>query len=451
MKKIIRFAYQLGNKFPGLTKGLQFLLPASIEARITDTILRGEETSGERKLVFRDGHYENRVANSGLKPGCNLIGFVFGEFGIGEHLRYTARSCFARGIPFSLFNYNRTLHRQTDSSLAEYTDSDNPHSTNIFCMNNESVMNLHSTNPKIFKNRYNIGYGFWELSDYPNEWLYAMNFLDEIWVPSRYIQEAISQKSSVPVVHMPMAVDFKLSGKWSRKDFGIPEEAFVFLFSLDFSSGLHRKNPEALVKAFKEAFPEKDQNVVLVIKSKLVSTVEQQVRACRVLEEWVKADSRIRLINETYTKIQMLDLIHCCDVYASLHRAEGFGLGMAEAMKMGKAVIATNYSGNTDFTKPDNACLVDYKLKKVGSEGRHYFQENPDWADADVAQAAYYMRQLVEDNDYRGRIGEKARSFMDENHSFRQVGERYRKRLELIGLLPGTEERGRNCLPLAST
>lgn len=83
----------------------------------------------------------------------------------------------------------------------------------------------------------------------------------------------------------------------------------------------------------------------------------------------------------------------------------------------------------------------------MGPEKLYYFQGNSVWADADVGQAVYYMRQLVEDNDYRGRIGEKARSFMDENHSFRQVGERYRRRLQLIGLLPGTEERGRNCLP----
>ncbi|MCF8128206.1 MAG: glycosyltransferase family 4 protein [Deltaproteobacteria bacterium] len=390
---------------------------------------------GERILVFRDGHYENRVAGKGLKPGCNIIGFVFGEFGIGEHLRYTAKSCLAEGIPFSLFNYDRTLHPQGDDSFGEYIDNGVPHNTNIFCMNNEGVMNLHASNPEIFRGRYNIGYGFWELSDFPEEWLYAMNFLDEIWAPSRYIQDVVSWKASVPVVHMPMAVDFKLSRERSRKDFGIPEGDFVFLFSLDFSSRIHRKNPEGLIKAFKAAFPEKDEHVALVIKSKLVRTVEQQVNDYRILEEWIQGDSRIRLINETYTKDQMLDLINCCDVYASLHRAEGFGLGMAESMKMGKAVIATNYSGNTDFTRADNACLVDYTLQKVGPEALYYFQGNSVWADADVDQAAGYMRRLVEDEDYRIEIGEKAKAFMDENHCFRRIGERYGKRLAFIGLL----------------
>ena len=433
--KAIRFGYQMGNRFPGLVKGLQVLLPVSIGERITLTILRGEGNSGDRKLVFRDGCYENKAAGKGLKAGCNLIGFVFGEFGIGEHLRYAARSCLAEGIPFSLVNYDKTLHPQADASLAEYISSDNPYHTNIFCMNNEGVMNLHASNPEIFKDRYNIGYGFWELSDYPDEWLYAMNFLDEIWAPSRYIQEVISEKASVPVVYMPMAVDFELSGKGSRKDFGISEGAFVFLFSLDFSSRIHRKNPGAVVEAFKRAFPGGERDVVLVIKTKLVDSVVQQVDDYAMLQEWVKGDSRIHLINEVYTKDQMLDLINCCDVYVSLHRAEGFGLGMAEAMKMGKAVIATNYSGNTDFTKSDNACLVDYTLKKVGPEKLYYLQGNSVWADADVGQAVGYMRRLVEDEDYRGEIGERGKAFMEAKHCFGVVGGRYRRRLGLIGLV----------------
>ena len=120
VEKAIRFLYQVGNRFPGLIKGIQGLLPGSVEEKITHTILRGEGVSGEGKLVFRDGCYENRFVGSGLKSGCNLIGFVFGEFGIGEHLRYAARSCLAEGIPFSLVNYDKTLHPQADASLAEY-------------------------------------------------------------------------------------------------------------------------------------------------------------------------------------------------------------------------------------------------------------------------------------------------------------------------------------------
>jgi len=434
IEKIIQLLYRFASLFPGLVRGLQAVLPGSIQSKITDTVLQGGVVSVERKLVFRDGCYENRVAGKGLKAGCNIIGFVFGEFGIGEHLRYAARSCLAAGVPFSLINYGKTLHPQADASLAAYVSDDNPYHTNIFCMNNEGVMNLHASHPEIFKDRYNIGYGFWELSDYPDEWLYAMNFLDEIWAPSRYIQEVISDKASVPVVYMPMAVDFELPGKGSRKDFGVREEAFVFLFSLDFSSRIHRKNPRAVVGAFKRAFPGVERDVALVIKSKLVDSVAQQVNDYAMLQEWVQGDSRIHLINEVYTKDQMLDLIHCCDVYVSLHRAEGFGLGMAEAMKMGKAVIATGYSGNMDFTKPDNACLVDYTLQEV-EPGSYYLSGKSVWADADVGQAVGYMRRLVEDEGYRRGVGERAKVFMEGHHGFKRIGGRYRRRLGLIGLL----------------
>ena len=101
---------------------------------------------------------------------------------------------------------------------------------------------------------------------------------------------------------------------------------------------------------------------------------------------------------------------------------------------MGKSVIATNYSGNTDFTRQDNACLVDYTLQTV-EPGCYYFQGDSVWADAHVEQAAHYMRRLVEDEDYRRGVGEKARVFMDEKHCFGVVGGRYRKRLRLIGLM----------------
>ena len=101
INKTIRYAYQVGNRFPGLIRGIQALLPDSVGERITHTVLRGGESVGERNLVFRDGRYENRVAGKGLKAGCNIIGYVFGEFGIGEHLRYTARSCLSEGIPFN--------------------------------------------------------------------------------------------------------------------------------------------------------------------------------------------------------------------------------------------------------------------------------------------------------------------------------------------------------------
>ena len=174
--------------------------------------------------------------------------------------------------------------------------------------------------------------------------------------------------------------------------------------------------------------------MILVIKSKIVESVAQQVLDYNLLKGLIGDDSRILLINETFTREQMLRLIGCCDVYVSLHRAEGFGLGMAEAMKMGKAVIATRYSGNMDFTGEDNACLVDCELKKV-PPGSYYKQGDSVWAEPDAGQAAGYMRRLVEDEAFRREIGTRGKAFIEEHHCFERVGRRYRERLSFIGLL----------------
>ncbi|MCP4659881.1 MAG: glycosyltransferase family 4 protein [bacterium] len=388
-----------------------------------------------RKLKYHDGRYRNQVAGRRHQRGANLIGFAFGEFGIGEHLRFTARSFAAAGVPFSVCNYGKTLHRQEDSSLGDLIDPTHPCHANVFCLNNDCVLDLYDSRRALFKRRYNIGYGFWELRDYPPSWLYAMNVLDEIWAPSRHIQHNLADRSSVPVVHMPMAVDFTVPRRYARRDFAIPEDCFVFLSAFDFSSRIQRKNPMATVAAFRQAFAPERRDVMLVFKTKTVAAVDEQRRDAEELAAVLGEDPRIRLINETFSREQILDLIGCCDAYVSLHRAEGFGLPLAEAMKMGKPVIATNYSGNTDFMTPDNSCLVDYTLVEAKRGESYNFEKSSVWADADTAQAAHCMARLVADRDWAARLGAAAQHDIDTRHNFQVIGERYRQRLQLIGLL----------------
>ncbi len=389
----------------------------------------------KRKLKYHDGRYRNRVAGKRHRRGANLIGFAFGEFGIGEHLRFTARSFAAAGVPFAVANYGKTLHRQEDSSLGDLIDPTHPYHANVFCLNNDCVLDLYGSRRGLFKHRYNIGYGFWELRDYPPSWLYAMNILDEVWAPSRYIQQNLAERSSVPVVHMPMAVDFTVPRRHTRRDFAIPENCFIFLSAFDFSSRIQRKNPMATVAAFRQAFAPERRDVMLVFKTKTIAAVDEQRRDASKLAAVVGEDPRIRLINEIFSRDQILDLIDCCDAYVALHRAEGFGLPLAEAMKMGKPVIATNYSGNTDFMTRENSCLVDYTLIEAKRGESYNFEESSVWADADVAQAARFMARLVEDPDAAARLGAAAKNTIDTRHDFQVIGERYRQRLQRIGLL----------------
>ncbi|MEM7586295.1 MAG: glycosyltransferase family 4 protein, partial [Acidobacteriota bacterium] len=255
----------------------------------------------------------------------------------------------------------------------------------------------------------------------------------------------MSEKASVPVVHMPLAVDIASSKDerhkgqdsehYTRRDFGLADDQTVFLFTFDFSSRVRRKNPQGVIEAFRRAFPADRRDVALVLKSKTVDSVPEQVEDARTVAEIARRDRRVRLINETWPRRKVLDLIACCDVYVSLHRAEGFGLGMAEAMQFGKPVIATDYSGNTDFTHPDNACLVGFELIDVEPGENYDLEGSSVWAEPDIDEAADHMRFLARDREARRRLGDRGRRYIEELHSPRTIGERYRQRLERIGLL----------------
>ncbi len=397
-----------------------------------------------RQLAYHDGAYRNLATEGPYTPGCNLVGFARGEFGIGQHLRGVAQAFGAAGLEHSIHNIERTLHRQEDHSLDDRLSNELPtkqHRTNVFCLNADGVLDLYDRHRELFAGRYNIGYGFWELSDYPDAWLPVMNVLDEIWAPSRYVQQVISEKAAVPVVHMPLAVDWTTADsdatatRYIRKDFGLTNGQIVFLFTFDFSSRVRRKNPQGVIEAFQRAFPRDRRDVILVLKTKTVDSVAEQVEDYKAVAQLTRGDDRIRLINETWPRPKVLDLIRCADVYVSLHRAEGFGLGMAEAMKLGKPVIATDYSGNRDFTHPDNACLVGFDLIDV-QPGENYDLEGESvWAEPDIDEAADHMRFLARDPEARRRLGDNGRQFVDEFHSARAIGNRYRQRLQRIGLI----------------
>lgn len=369
---------------------------------------------------------------SGLSKGVNLIGLPRSIIGEGEFVRQTANSLKQTGLDFGIVDCQPTPpSRQTDDRLAPHIRPDNPFKVNIFHLKPDQMESAIVTLGRSFvENHYNIGYWTWELGEFPDAWQGPLDFLDEIWCPSRFIQTAIKKKSSKPVLYQPISIELETQTHFEREYFSLPAHAFIFLFVFDFKSYVSRKNPSACIEAFCKAFPQKDEKVNLVIKSMDGSLYPNEFAK---LQEEVKTDPRIILIDKKFGPDEMTGLLQTCDSFISLHRSEGIGLGLAQSMLLGKPVIATAYSGNTDFTLEDNSCLVKYDLVKVGAK-EYPFAKGQVWADPDTEHAAWYMRRLVDDESYRKSLSAKGQSFIRDQHNRRVTGEKYQNRLRELGL-----------------
>ena len=232
---------------------------------------------------------------------------------------------------------------------------------------------------------------------------------------------------------MPPAIELSASGLWTRSHFGLPEDAFVFLFAFDFKSHFARKNPLACIEAFKSAFPKGTERAALVVKS---MDGGRYPKEARLLNDHAATDPRIHHIDRSLPWDQMTGLLSLADSFVSLHRSEGIGLGMAQSMLLGKPVIATNYSGNTDFMHDGNACLVDYELIPVRRE-EYPYGEGQLWAEPDVDQAAWFMQRLMNNESFRESMSREARDTLRLYYNPEFVGTRYRRRLQTLGLVEG--------------
>ena len=337
-----------------------------------------------------------------LPFGVNLIGSARGQFGIGEDVRMAALAMNAAGIPFSIYNVEPGREMcQGDHSVDTLIHDTLPYAINMLCLTGMETARLAAEKgTSLFDGRRNIGYWPWELPEWPAEWTHAYDLVDEVWASSRYTYQAYGKSCPKPVRHMPMTVMVELTAGLTRRSFGLPEGRFLFVFSFDVVSSLTRKNPQACVRAFRAAFPKGSEPVGLVLKAMRAST---EAPHWQTLLHDAKEDPRIYVLNRTMDRAEVLDLYRSCDCFLSLHRAEGFGRGIAEAMMLGKPVIVTGYSGNMDFTVPGTAGLVDYRLRRL-TVGEYPYSEGQVWADPDIDHAAWWMHRIAENRFLRQRL-----------------------------------------------
>jgi glycosyltransferase involved in cell wall biosynthesis len=361
--------------------------------------------------------------------GVNLVGYARSEHGVGQSLRQCASALDAASIAHDVIDFNNNnTSRVDDRSLDARIVTDASHAINVFHINADQMHEVAGSLPALLSTRYNVGFWHWEMPDMLDEHKSGFAHVDEVWVPSGFVQEAIAKSSPVPVVRMPHAIQFTVSPEASRKQFGLPEDTFLFLMMYDFSSYQDRKNPQAALEAFDQAFGGHGGKVALVIK-----TQNAQLHAADVAALQAKLAGRkdIFWINETLPRQAVYDLQSVCDALLSLHRSEGYGLGPAEAMFLGKPVIATNWSGNTEFMRQDNSLPVNYKLVKLARDIGVY-KAGQTWAEPDVAHAASLMQQVVADPALRARIAKEAKRTMVEEFSPAVIGQRIRARLAHI-------------------
>ncbi|GGC63407.1 glycosyltransferase family 4 protein [Undibacterium terreum] len=361
--------------------------------------------------------------------GVNVIGYARSEHGVGQSLRQFTGALDATAIPNVVIDFNNNNNsRVQDRSLEHRIVTDAVHGINVFHINADQMPEAEMHLPSHLFSRYNIGFWHWELPDMLEEHLAGFNTLNEVWVPTGFVQEAIAKRSPIPVVRMPHAIHFTVSPDASRARFSLPEDKFLFLMMYDFSSYQERKNPQAALDAFDQAFSKDNGKVALVIKTQNAQFHNADVAALR---DRLGGRKDVIWINETLSRQEVYDLQSVCDALVSLHRSEGYGLGPAEAMFLGKPVIATNWSGNTEFMRPQNSLPVNYTLVKIQKDLGVY-KAGQTWAEADVGHAASLMRQIVEDEGLRARISAEARRTMVEEYSPAVIGQRISARLEHI-------------------
>jgi GT2 family glycosyltransferase/glycosyltransferase involved in cell wall biosynthesis len=252
---------------------------------------------------------------------------------------------------------------------------------------------------------YRIAYWYWELEAAPDRWAEIALAVDEIWTATKFVADALRTISPVPIRTQFPGVRIGTFTPRSRHAFGLPgreEGRFAFLFSFHMSSVMERKNPLGLIRAFRRAFAP-EEPVDLVLKTTSFGQFAAQVEELRT----AAMDANISVVDQILTADETLSLMDACDAYVSLHRSEGLGLGMAEAMLLGKPVIATRYSGNLDFMDDGNSLLVDYDLIRLDHPEPPY-DVAAYWAEPSTDHAAQLMRRLYDDQAWARALGATA-------------------------------------------
>ena len=406
---------------------LKSLVPLSVKTAVYDRVNRAKL---DRLLRTKDRFRANGLRRQANVPeGVNLVGYIRADMGLGVAARGLAAALEAAGVPFNVVNMEHgNYSAQTDHSWVHKEVAQSRYDVTIVCVNPDNSFYLRTQfSPELLGDRYVIAHWYWELPEMPDEWMAEFEYTDEVWAASNFIKDAVSSKASVPVVRVPTVVNLNRTNKLSRAELGLPEEKFLFIAMFDTKSVLERKNPLGVLRAFKSAFNE-DPCVGLVLKfnnpdheQPVMQEVRRELAGCR----------NAMVIDRLLDRDELTSLIDVCDCFVSLHRSEGFGLGPAEAMSLGKPAIVTNWSGNVDYMTGDNCIAIDHKLVELGRDYGPY-KAHQHWAEPDLEHATHWMKRVVAEPELARAIGLRGRETINTQFSPEAVGRIIQARLEEI-------------------
>jgi len=346
--------------------------------------------------------------------GINLVGYLSKGLGLGEAARALRDQTRHFELPVAEFPYWRS------ASPTEHPVSPPfhlPYQSNLVVITADQVRYLLAeTPPALWIDHFNVGYWFWELEHVPERMVSAASVFDEIWVATEFVRGALERVLDKPVRLVPLPVRSLWENAAPTSSGGVASEPCRFLVTLDLNSVIARKNPVAAIDAYQLAFPVE----VPGGPSLLVKTLNGHLHPAEVhsLRRRTVHRSDIEVRDEVLSRSDQDALIASSSCLVSLHRSEGLGLHLAEAMALGVPVIATGYSGNLDFMNNSNSRLIDYELVDIDNAGP--YTGCGKWAEPDVEAAARAMQELEGDRRYRMRLSEAAR---DSIRSYSQEAE----------------------------
>jgi glycosyltransferase involved in cell wall biosynthesis/predicted TPR repeat methyltransferase len=355
--------------------------------------------------------------------GVNVVGYFRTESGVGQASRHVIGGLRRAGIPFTTVAYAGTSSRQ--AHVFEEAGK-STYDVNIICVNADELLARfgYDVGPGFFRDRHSIGIWWWEVNRFPARFHDAFTLVHEVWVGSDFIRDALTAHTNKDVFTFPVGIELPTDiVPMPRAHLGLPD-GFLFLFSFDFFSRFERKNPLAAVEAFRRAF-EPGEGPVLLLKSingdKQLTDLERLRAAAADRDDIVVLDGYL-------SGEETAALTASCDCYVSLHRSEGFGLTIAEAMSHGKPVIATRYSGNLMYMTDETSFLVPYRLISV-PPGVDPYPEDAKWADPDLDEAARLMRRIYDDPAEAAAVGRLGQDHVAEVLSMDRTADFLRARL----------------------